>query len=37
MKFNLFGRKTKCAKCGQKFKSEAELMDHNRTAHSASA
>ena len=35
MKFNLFGRKPKCAKCGKKFKNETELMDHSRTAHSA--
>jgi hypothetical protein len=35
MKFNLFGRKPKCVKCGQKFKNETELADHSRTAHSA--
>jgi hypothetical protein len=33
MKFSLFGRKSKCAKCGKKFKGEIELADHNRTAH----
>ncbi len=27
MKFNLFGKKHKCNKCGMKFKDEAELMD----------
>jgi transposase-like protein len=26
MKFNLFGRKYKCNKCGSKFKDETELM-----------
>jgi hypothetical protein len=26
---------SKCAKCGMKFKNEAELMDHNHTAHLA--
>jgi hypothetical protein len=33
MKFNLFGKKHKCTKCGKKFKDEIELADHNRTAH----
>ena len=33
MKFNLFGKKSKCLKCGKKFKNETELMEHNRTAH----
>ena len=33
MKFNFFGKKSKCLKCGKKFKNEAELTDHNRTAH----
>lgn len=33
MKFSFFGKKSKCAKCGKKFKNEAELMDHNNTAH----
>ena len=35
MKFNFFGKKSKCAKCGRKFKDEIELADHNRTAHTA--
>ena len=35
MKFNLFGKKSKCAKCGRKFKDEVELADHNLTAHTA--
>jgi hypothetical protein len=35
MKFNFFGKKSKCAKCGKKFKDELELADHNRTAHTA--
>jgi uncharacterized Zn-finger protein len=35
MKFNFFGKKHKCNKCGMKFKDEAELMDHNRKEHVA--
>jgi hypothetical protein len=35
MKFDFFGKKSKCAKCGKKFKDEIELADHNRTAHTA--
>ena len=35
MKFNFFGKKSKCVKCGRKFKDETELADHNRTAHTA--
>jgi hypothetical protein len=33
MKFNFFGRKHKCSKCGDKFKDETELMGHNRKVH----
>jgi hypothetical protein len=33
MKFNFFGKRHKCTKCGKKFKDELELADHNRTAH----
>ena len=33
MKFNIFGKKAKCDKCGKKFKNEAELSDHHTTAH----
>ena len=35
MKFDFFGKKSKCAKCGKKFKDEIELADHNRTAHTS--
>jgi hypothetical protein len=27
MKFSLFGKKSKCLKCGKKFKNETELAD----------
>ena len=33
MKFNFFSKKSKCLRCGKKFKNEADLMDHNRTEH----
>jgi hypothetical protein len=33
MRFNFFGKKSICDKCGKKFKNEAELMGHNHTAH----
>jgi hypothetical protein len=33
MRFNFFSKKSQCDKCGKKFKSDAELMDHNGTAH----
>ena len=37
MKFNLFGKKSKCLKCGKKFKNETELAEHEHTAHTYSA
>ena len=33
LRFNFFGKKSICDKCGKKFKNEAELMGHNHTAH----
>lgn len=33
MRFNFFGKKSKCIKCGKKFKNEIELADYTRTAH----
>jgi hypothetical protein len=33
MKFNLFGIKKRCNRCGKKFNDETELMDHNRKLH----
>ena len=34
MKFDFFTRKKfKCVKCGEKFKSETELMQHSRLDH----
>ena len=35
MKFDFFSKKSKCAKCGKKFKNEAELLDHDRTTHAS--
>jgi hypothetical protein len=35
MKFNIFGKKSKCDKCGKKFKNEAELADHQHKVHPA--
>jgi hypothetical protein len=35
VKFNFFGKKSKCDKCGKKFKNDAELMDHQRASHTA--
>jgi hypothetical protein len=37
MKFNFFGKKSKCAKCGKKFKNETELAEHEHIAHRNSA
>lgn len=33
MKFNFFGKKYKCEKCGSKFKNEDELTDHQNKVH----
>jgi hypothetical protein len=33
MKFNLFGKKFKCDKCGKKFKNDTDLAEHNISAH----
>ena len=33
MKFNIFGKKHKCNKCGMKLKDEDELTEHNRKVH----
>ncbi|HEU4447194.1 MAG TPA: hypothetical protein VFR94_21150 [Nitrososphaeraceae archaeon] len=35
MKFDFFGKKSKCDKCGKKFKNDAELVDHERASHTA--
>ena len=37
MKFNFFGKKSKCLKCGKKFKNASELRDHERAAHTSTA
>ncbi len=31
-----FGKKYKCEACGMSFKTEAELMEHNKTMHPVS-
>ena len=33
MKFNIFGKKFKCDKCGSKFKNEADLIEHRTREH----
>jgi hypothetical protein len=37
MKFNFFGKKFKCSKCGKKFENASELRDHERAAHTSTA
>jgi hypothetical protein len=37
MKFNFFGKKSKCPKCGKKFRNETELAEHEHIAHRNSA
>ena len=37
MKFNFFGKKFKCSKCGKKFENASELRDHERAAHTYTA
>ena len=33
MKFNFFGKNYKCVSCGEKFKTEDSLMQHNQLEH----